>query len=169
MKRANSISSSRVVLAVETRARKPVSRPNAIASAPTTTAPPSARRIHSSAPSERFSAANTLPPSSSAAASDTALPAANASSNSEVCAFAPRSAAPVRISPKIGPAHGAHSMPVATPSSSDEPGLPSRRAAVFDSRLPSATNGRLKRSARLGSSSASPNSSTSAIAIQRPH
>src|SRR6516164_5389362 len=67
----NSACSIRVVPGVETRDRKPVSSPNAIASAPTTTAPPSTRRIHSSAPSERFMAANTRPPSSSAAASDT--------------------------------------------------------------------------------------------------
>src|SRR4051812_29379277 len=40
----NSNSSSFVVLAVDTRARNPVSSPNAIAIAPTTTAPPSTRR-----------------------------------------------------------------------------------------------------------------------------
>ena len=33
--------------------------------------------------------------------------------------LAPCSAAPVRIRPRIGPAQGAHSRPVATPSSSD--------------------------------------------------
>ncbi len=165
---ANSHSSSFVVLAVETRASTPVSRPNAIASAPTTTAPPSARRIHSSAPSERFIAANTLPPSSSAAPSDTAVPNAYASSSSDVSTFAPRSAAPVRIKPRIGPAQGAQSMPVAAPSKSDEPGLPSTRAEEL-SLLPSATTGRVMRFARPGSSSARPNTSTSASAIQRPH
>ncbi len=37
------------------------------------------------------------------------------------------SAAPVKINPRIGPAHGAQSMPVATPSNSDEP---NRRVAL---------------------------------------
>ena len=145
-----------------------MSSPKAIASAPTTTAPPSTRRIHSSAPSERFIAANTRPPSSSATASDSALPAAYASSNSEVWTLAPRSAAPVSIKPKMGPAHGAQSRPVATPSSSEDLGLPSAPAEVV-SRLPSATNGRLSRSAKPGKSNASPNTSTSASAIHRPH
>ncbi len=51
--------------------------------------------------------------------SDVAAPAAYASSSSVVRVLAPSTAAPVSISPRIGPAHGAQSNPVATPKSND--------------------------------------------------
>ncbi len=62
-------------------------------------------------------------------------------------ALAPDSAAPVRMMPRIGPAQGAHSRPVATPSSSEPPIRSSLPLA--DSRSPSPTSGRIARSARL--------------------
>ncbi|MCY1419175.1 hypothetical protein D9M71_347580 [compost metagenome] len=84
--------------------------------------------------------------------------------------FAPCSAAPVSSKPRIGPAQGAQSNPVATPSNTDAPGLdrPSLLAPC-DRRLPAATNGRVRRSARLGSISVRPNSATSSKASQRPY
>ncbi|MDR8787910.1 hypothetical protein FEP82_05907 [Burkholderia multivorans] len=128
------------------------------------------RRIHSPAPSERFIAANTLPPITSATPSDVAAPAAYAISSSVVPTFAPCSAAPVSMRPRIGPAQGAHSRPVATPSSSDDKGPAGRpsRCASPVSRLPAATNGRVRCSATRGISRLRPKIASSTIAAQRP-
>ena len=81
-------------------------------------------RAIASEPRTRF------PPANTATASEVAAPAAYASSRNTVLLLAPSSAAPVRIRPRIGPAHGAHSNPVATPSSRDRPtlGFPSEPA-----------------------------------------
>src|SRR5580704_13836211 len=109
------------VLDSESRRNTPVSQPNEMATTPTSTAAPSPRRIHSSAPSERFIAANALLPASSASASEAAAPAANANNKNVVCALGPCNAAPAKINPRIGPAHGAHKSPVDTPSNNDRP------------------------------------------------
>ena len=115
----------------ETRVRKPVSKPNAMAATATGTATPKARLIHSPTPSDRFIAANIRPPTASASASDVAAPAAYASRRSVVPTLAPLSAAPVRMRPSTGPAHGAHRSPVATPSNNEgnicAPGAPASR------------------------------------------
>ncbi|MCY1412851.1 hypothetical protein D9M71_282690 [compost metagenome] len=84
--------------------------------------------------------------------------------------FAPCSAAPVSSRPRIGPAQGAQSRPVATPSSTDAPG---RERALpwlpWERRLPAATNGRVNCSASFGNSSARPNNATNSKASQRPY
>ena len=64
-------------VASDTRVSRPVSAPSAIAATPHNTSAPSARRIHSPAPSDCFIAANTFPPTSNASASDTAAPNAD--------------------------------------------------------------------------------------------
>src|SRR6516225_9135773 len=68
--------SSEAVPDSETRVRKSVSTPKAIATTETSTATPRPRRIHSPAPRERFIAANTRPPTARASARDVAAPAA---------------------------------------------------------------------------------------------
>ena len=65
-----------------------------------------------------------------------------------VLKLAPWSAAAVKIMPRIGPAHGAHSRPVATPSTAEDQSFPSALRAPA-SREPSATSGRVMRSERL--------------------
>ncbi|MNY25995.1 hypothetical protein D3C86_1598130 [compost metagenome] len=84
--------------------------------------------------------------------------------------LAPCSAAPVSSRPRIGPAHGAHSRPVATPISNEAPGRGRASApAASDKRLPAATNGRVRRSANCGSSNVRPNNATNTSASQRPY
>ncbi|MNI78148.1 hypothetical protein D3C73_1344980 [compost metagenome] len=137
---------------------------------PASIAAPSPRRSHSPAPIERFIAAYTLPPSNRATAREVAAPKAYANSSKVLPMLAPCSAAPVNTSPRMGPAHGAQSRPVATPISNEAPGRGRASApAACDRRLPAATNGRVQRSARLGSSNASPNSATNSNASQRPY
>jgi hypothetical protein len=68
---------------------------------------------------ERLSMLNALPPASRATDRDVIVPDEYASNNNAVWVLAPSTAAPVRIKPRIGPAHGAQSNPVATPSSKD--------------------------------------------------
>src|SRR6516162_9015965 len=60
----------------ETRVKKPVSTPKAIATTEISTATPRPRLIHSPAPRERFIAAKTRPPIARASARDVAAPAA---------------------------------------------------------------------------------------------
>ena len=75
----------------------------------------------------------------------------------------------------MGPAHGAHSRPVATPSSTDVAkderplAVPVAPAVDAESRPPSATRGRVRRSEMDGNSSVMPNSASSTIAPQRPY
>src|SRR5690606_3035808 len=99
--------------------RMPVSQPSAMATTAHSAATPSPRRSHSPAPSERFMAANKRPPTTTASANDTAAPNAYENSSSVVVELGPLMTAPARMSPRIGPAQGAHSMPVAAPSASD--------------------------------------------------
>src|SRR5215831_4901642 len=82
--RSTSACSSEAVFESETRVKKPVSRPKAIATTEISTATPRPRLIHSPAPRERFMAANTRPPTARASARDVAAPAAYANSNSDV-------------------------------------------------------------------------------------
>ena len=77
-------------------------------------------------------------------------------------------AAAVKMIPRIGPAHGAHNRPVATPSTSDDPIDSFRPAAALDNRDPRATSGRVARSDRAGKASARPNKASNAKAAQRP-
>ena len=80
-------------------------------------------------------------------------------------------AAPVRIRPRIGPAQGAHRSPVATPSRRDgatDPPACSFASIVSLIRPPSATSGRVSRSARAGNSRVRPNTASSAMAAHRP-
>ena len=82
------------------------------------------------------------------------------------------SAAPVRIRPRIGPAHGAQSNPVPTPNKSGEkmtPRLDASSDEDSDSRSPSATSGLVNRSARPGNSNVTPNKASTAIAAERPY
>ncbi len=67
--------------------------------------------------------------------------------------------------PRIGPAHGAHSMPVATPSISDAQGEASALLPLPASRLPSATTGCVSASASLGTSSDNPNAASNISAL----
>src|SRR5438309_384093 len=74
--------------------------------------------------------------------------------------------------PRIGPAHGAHSRPVATPRRSDGPirSLPGAVpfSAVSERREPQPTSGRIARSARDGKMRVRANRASSARASQRP-
>src|SRR3984885_9375881 len=156
------------VLDSESRRKTPVSQPNQIAPPPTSTATPSPRRIHSSAPSDRFIAANTLFPASSASASEVAAPAANANNKNVVWALGPCKAAPAKINPSIGPAQGAHSNPVDTPSKTDRPTLGACCEFCPWTCPPSRTNGRLRYSAKFGNSNASPSTAKTTTAIHLP-
>src|SRR3977135_823681 len=77
-------------------------------------------------------------------------------------------AAPVKINPRIGPAHGAHSNPV------DKPRINDWLTLGFDTLFcpwtlaPSRTKGRVKYSATLGKSNASPNKAKTTIANHLP-
>ena len=85
--------------------------------------------------------------------------------------LAPCSAAPVSTRPRIGPAQGAQSRPVATPSRNDGPtGEAANRPceARSESRDPSATSGRVARSARLGNSNSKPKKARTTRAAIRP-
>src|SRR5262249_56838991 len=124
----------------------PVSRPKAIATTEISTATPRPRLIHSPAPRERFMAANTRPPTARASARDVAAPAAYANSNSDVVTLAPFRAAPVKMRPSIGPAHGAHKNPVATPSRNEGNIAASCAPTELESFAPRFTNGRISRS-----------------------
>ena len=140
-KRSINPCSNPAVLLRESRANSPVSEPDAIAATPTNTAAPSPRRIHCSTPNDRFIILNTLFPASSASASEHAAPSANESSNKALRVFAPSIAAPVRINPRIGPAHGVHNNPVETPNKSDRP-IPSGASPGLPTKPPSRTRGR---------------------------
>ena len=87
--------------------------------------------------------------------------------------LAPRSAAPVRIKPNNGPAQGAQSRPVATPSRSEgrieDPPFAAPCSADRDKRAPSATPGRIIRSDNAGNSSVTPNRAKRAKAAMRPY
>ncbi len=85
-------------------------------------------------------------------------------------ALAPLSAAVVKMIPRIGPAHGAHNKPVATPRIAEEVTLspPPGSEARSVMREPSATSGRVMRSEMVGKTSAMPNSASKMSAAQRP-
>ena len=111
-------------------------------------------------------------PNSSPAASEVAAPKPYVRSRSEVPTLGPRSAAPVRISPSTGPAQGAQTKPVATPSSIEEPAVAPlaimRCPAQRESLDPIDTTGIVMRAARVGMSIVSPNSVISARAAILP-
>src|SRR6516225_6957106 len=161
--------SSEAVLESETRVKKPVSRPKAIATTEISTATPRPRLIHSPAPRERFIAANARPPTARASARDVAAPAAYANSNSDVVMLAPFRAAPVKMRPNIGPAHGAHKTPVATPSRNEGSTAASCAPTELESLAPKFTNGLMARSARLGKISVNPKAARTTMAIARPY
>ena len=83
-------------------------------------------------------------------------------------ALAPWNAAAVKMMPRIGPAHGAHSRPVAMPSTADDQMLSFSPGCRSDRREPSATSGRVMRSEMDGKTSAIPNSASRISAAQRP-
>ncbi len=83
-------------------------------------------------------------------------------------ALAPLSAAAVNMMPRIGPAQGAQSKPVATPSTTEDQMLSGLPGCRSDMREPSATSGRVIRSEMLGKSSAIPKIARSASAAHRP-
>src|ERR1700722_2101467 len=147
--RSSSDCSRRLVPASDSRVSTVLSQPKAMATTASRMALPNARRIHSPALSERFKAAKTRPPAAMATPKDVAAPAAYANNKVVVCALGPEIAAPVRTSPRIGPAQGAHNRPVATPKSSDDPTplWPSPDSEGM-SRFPRATKGRASQSAR---------------------
>src|ERR1700722_6381916 len=126
------------------------SQPNTIATTASSTATPRPRLIHSPVPNDFFKSANTRPPASNATANEVAAPAAYANSSKVVRAFGPEIAAPVRMRPKMGPAQGAQSRPVAIPSSKEFSSVKRPAASGFAcvSRLPSATKGRASQSAK---------------------
>ena len=143
--------------ASEIRRRIPVSQPKAIATTPTNTATPSPRRIHSSAPRDRFMNAKTLLPANSASASEQAAPSREMPTTEKPYARSrPATAAPVRINPRIGPAHGAHSNPVDTPRTSDRPMLGAASPPCPVHAPPNRTNGRDKISAKPGKQQCEP-------------
>ena len=146
------------------------SQPNRMATTATSTATPRPRLIHSPVPSDFLSRAKTLPPASSATAKDVAAPAAYANSSKVVRALGPEMAAPVRMSPRMGPAQGAQSSPVATPRSKacTSPNLPVP-AVGCARRLPSATKGRANQSASRGHRSVAANAVSSTSAKMRPY
>ena len=152
----------------DTRARIPVSHPSAITTTPAMTATPSTRRTQTSTPRLRFIIRNTPCPASSASASAHAAPAAKVRSSAPLRIPPPSTAAPVRIRPRIGPAHGVHSKPVETPSASDPP-IDARPSRGGWSSPPSRTNGRDNESAMAGNSSAAPKTAKSTIASARPN
>ena len=124
-----------------------MSQPVATTATPASTATPKPRRSHSPAPRDRLRTVNTRPPARRARPRDVAAPRAYATSTSEVLTLAPLSAAPaVRTRPRIGPAQGAHSNPVATPRTTEgnSPGRAMVTVLCSDRRWPSATNGRAR-------------------------
>src|SRR5215467_11313982 len=161
--------SSEAVLESETRVKKPVSRPKAIATTEISTATPRPRLIHSPAPRERFMAVNTRPPTARASARDVAAPAAQAKSNSDMMMLAPFRTAPVKMRPSIGPAHGAHKNPVATPSRNEGSIGASCAPTELESLAPKFTSGRIARLAKLGKMSVNPRTARTITAIARPY
>ena len=166
-RRAGRRASSRPpVVTVDSCASAPVSRPSAIAPTPASSATPIPRLIHSPAPSERFIAANTLPPITSATPSDVAAPAAYATSSSVVPTLAPQRG------PGQHEAEDQARRPQAGRDAEQQrrrgpAGRPSRCAKPV-SRLPAATSGRVRCSARRGISKVRPKIASSTIATQRP-
>src|SRR5882757_6787877 len=79
-------------------------------------------------------------------------------------------AAPVRMSPRMGPAHGAQRRPVATPSRREftSPKLPLPVVGCA-SRLPSATKGRASQSAKRADNNVAANAVNSTSATMRPY
>ncbi len=113
--------SKRDVRANEIRVSTPVSSPNAMAATLASTTMPIPRRTHSSPSSDgRANRINRLPPNITRDSAN-AAPVANDAKSPADCHVAPLRAAPVRISPRIGPAHGAQSIPVDAPSSIARP------------------------------------------------
>src|SRR6185295_9665705 len=87
---------------------------------------------------------------------------------SVVSVLGPLIAAPVRIKPRIGPAHGAHNKPVAIPRTIE--GVIRSVPPVFSARrLPSATNGRVIQVATRVEMSATPKPASSTNAAMRPY
>ena len=80
--------------------------------------------------------------------------------------LAPFRAAPVSSSPRIGPAQGAHSSPVATPRTNEEAKVAS--PAVCESRAPNTTIGLVILSESPGSRGVIPNSAMRRMATRRP-
>ena len=136
--------SALAVLTKENLVSRLVSQPSAMATTPTITATPRARRIQTSKANERFIAAKTFFPARSAIASEVAAPNAIRHQQKRRTNSGPRIAAPVKIKPRIGPAHGAQSKPVDIPSRNDLPRLLSVDGPPC-SRPPARTNGRVKR------------------------
>ena len=99
---------------------------------------------------------------------DVAAPAAYANSSIQVRNVGPWIAAPVRIKPRIGPAHGAQSRPVAAPSTTD-PTAPDRDRAQEFKRFPNATKGRVNLSVKTGTISIMPSTPKSASDTNRPY
>ena len=117
-------------------------------------------------------ALNTRLPASNANASEAQAPAAYASSNTVVRGVGPAMAAPVSTRPRIGPAQGAHSNPVATPSRAEReipPEAAPAPGAGRDSRSPAATNGRASVSANRGQSRVSASAPSTTSAKNRPY
>ncbi len=169
---SSKLCSMREVLANDNCVNSPVSHPNPMTTTAARTATPRPRRTHSPAPRDFFSAANTRPPMRSASANEVAAPAAYMSNRTVVRALAPWIAAPVRIRPRIGPAHGAHKKPVAIPRTKDVTITPRALPpadADSDKRFPNATTGLIKWSARDGNSSSTPNTASRIIAPTRPN
>ena len=162
----------RAVLTVERRVSRPVSQPRPIATTASRAATPSPLRSASPRPSRACSARNTRPPTHTASASAVIAPSAYASSRVLVPTLAPCRAAPVSTRPRIGPAQGAHSRPVAMPISSDVHAPPRPAASAASARAlrraPTRWNGASRWSASRGHSSATANSAISSRAIQRP-
>src|SRR5215472_3737476 len=83
--------------------------------------------------------------------------------------LAPFRAAPVKMRPNTGPAHGAHKNPVATPSRNEGSIAAPCAPTELESLAPKFTSGRMARSARLGKMSVNPNAARTATAMVRPY
>src|SRR5262245_58905057 len=109
------------VLASEIRVSTPVSSTDAMAATLASTAMPIPRRTHSSPSRDgRANRISRWPPNITRESAN-AAPEANDAKSPADCHVAPLRATPVRISPRIGPAHGAQSSPVDAPRSTARP------------------------------------------------
>ena len=134
----------------------PRSRPNATAITAARTATPRARRIHSSAPKASASWRRIHGRRQAELPRERSLRRRHRPVEAPSCERLPHPrAAPVRMSPRMGPAQGAHSRPVPMPSRNELVAL-GPASEFCERRLPRRTSGRDSRSASEGKDPSQP-------------
>ena len=141
-----------------------------MAATATSTATPSPRRTHSPAPSERFIAGEHAPADEKRQRQRGRRARRIGEQQERRLHVGALQRGAGQDQAEHGPAHGAQSRPVAMPSNERRQRCPPSAAALpsadCDSRAPSATSGRVSRSASCGNSSVRPKTASSTIASE---